>query len=117
MIVGNMASELSESVRRQIVILSNEGLSQCQIMARLKVSKGAMHGILKCFAETGSVVSKARSGKVTTPIEDQYIKLSSLRDRKATSSQIQNLLNKERKTAKVLSKEGLLWSQRKSSSF
>uniref|UniRef100_A0A0E9WIF3 Transposase Tc1-like domain-containing protein n=1 Tax=Anguilla anguilla TaxID=7936 RepID=A0A0E9WIF3_ANGAN len=35
---------------------------------------------------------------MTTPSEDQYIKLSSLRDRKATSSQIQNLLNKERKT-------------------
>lgn len=43
-----------------------------------------MHGSLQRFAETGSVVSKARSGrpKVTTPSEDQYIKLSSLRDRK-----------------------------------
>ena len=100
MIVGNMASELSESVRHQIVILSKEGLSQCQIMARLKVSKGAVHGTLKRFAETGSVVSKARSGrpKVTTTSEDQNIKLSSLRDRKVTSSQIQNVLNKERKT-------------------
>uniref|UniRef100_A0A3B4XIU1 Paired domain-containing protein n=1 Tax=Seriola lalandi dorsalis TaxID=1841481 RepID=A0A3B4XIU1_SERLL len=93
-----MALELSDSVRSQIVILSKEGLSQRQIMARLKVSKGAVHGTLKRFAESGSVVSKARSGrpKVTTPSEDQYIKLSSLTDRKATSSQIQNLLNKER---------------------
>lgn len=35
---------------------------------------------------------------MTTPSEDQYIKLSSLRDRTATSAQIQNLLNRERKT-------------------
>uniref|UniRef100_A0A3B4XSX8 Transposase Tc1-like domain-containing protein n=1 Tax=Seriola lalandi dorsalis TaxID=1841481 RepID=A0A3B4XSX8_SERLL len=59
-------------------------------MGRLKVSKGAVHGTLKRFGETGSVVSKARSGrpKVTTPSEDQYIKLSSLRDGKATSTRI-----------------------------
>lgn len=56
-------------------------------MVRLKVSKGAEHGTLKRFAETGSVVSEARSvrPKVTTQLEDQYIKLSSLRDRKAAS--------------------------------
>lgn len=58
-----MASELSESVRNQIVILSKEGLSQRQIMARLQVSKGAVHGTLKRAAETGSVASKARSGR------------------------------------------------------
>ena len=87
MIVGNMASG------SQIVILSKEGLSQCQIMARLNVSKGAEHGTLKHFAETGSVISKTRSGrtKVSTPSEVQYFKLSSLRDRKVISSQIQNL--------------------------
>ncbi|KAF7656992.1 hypothetical protein LDENG_00033420 [Lucifuga dentata] len=69
-------------------------------MARLKVSKGAVHGTLKRAAETGSVASKARSGrpKVTTPSEDRSIKLCSLRDKKVTSSQIQNLLNKKRKT-------------------
>ena len=100
MIVGNMASELSESVRSQIVILSKEGLSQCQIMARLNVSKGAEHGTLKHFAETGSVISKTQSvrTKVSTPSEVQYFKLSSLRDRKVISSQIQNFLNKEHKT-------------------
>ena len=54
-----MASELSESVRSHIVILSKKGLSQCQIMARLKVSRGAVHETLKHFAETGLVVSKA----------------------------------------------------------
>ena len=43
-IVGNMTSELSESVKSQIAILSKEGLSQCQIMAGHKVSKGAVCG-------------------------------------------------------------------------
>ena len=55
MIVGNIASGLSESVRSQIVILNKQGLSLCQIMARLKVSKGAVFGTLECFAETRSV--------------------------------------------------------------
>ena len=36
--------------------------------------------------------------KFTTLSEDLYIKFSSLRDRKATSSQIQNWLNKQSKT-------------------
>ncbi len=62
--VGNMTSELSEGVRSQTVILNKEGLSQCQIMTRLEVCKGAVHGALKRFAETGSVVSKTQSGRL-----------------------------------------------------
>ena len=58
MTVGKMASELSGSVRCQIIILGKEGFSQCQIKARLKVSKGAVQ---KRFAVTGSVVSKAQT--------------------------------------------------------
>lgn len=59
----------------------------------IKVSKETVHGTAKCFADTGSAVSKAQSGrpKVTKQPEDQYIKLSSLRDRKATSPEIQGL--------------------------
>ena len=70
-----MASEQSSSTskRSYIVILNEEGLPQCQITARPKVSKGAENGALNGFAETGSVVFKARSVtlKVTTPSEDQ----------------------------------------------
>lgn len=40
--------------------------------AGLKVSKGAVHVTLKCFTETGSVVS----GVTTTPLKDQFIELS-----------------------------------------
>lgn len=42
-----MASDISESVRNQIVILSKEVLSQSQVMARQKVLKGAGHGTPK----------------------------------------------------------------------
>lgn len=57
-IVGNKASELSKSIRGQGIILSIEGPSQHQIIARLKVSKGAGHGTLICLVESGSVISK-----------------------------------------------------------
>lgn len=52
-------------------------LSQPEITARLKVSQRPVHVTLKHIADTVSVVSKARSGKpkVTTPSENQYIKL------------------------------------------
>lgn len=64
-----------------IVSPIKERVLQHQIMARLKVTNGAVDVTSKCFTETGSVVSKAQSGifKVTTPSEDQYIKLSSVR--------------------------------------
>lgn len=45
----------------QIVIPSREVLSQWQIVATLKVSKGAVHETLKFFAETESVVSKGQT--------------------------------------------------------
>ena len=50
------------------------------VKPQLQVSKGAVHVTLKHFAETESAVSEARSDRpeVTTPPEDQYIKLSSL---------------------------------------
>lgn len=57
-----------------------------------------MDGSLKHFVESGSVVSKAQSGKqkVTALSEDQYIKLRSLRDRKTTL--VQNLLFEDSNT-------------------
>lgn len=70
-------------VRSQTVSLSNQWLCHfvlCYIMSRLKVSD--VNGTLKHFTETGSDVSKARSGRATvsSPSEHQYIQLSSLRD-------------------------------------
>ena len=41
-----MVSEVVESIRSQIVTLSKQGLSQYQIISRLKVCKGAVYGTL-----------------------------------------------------------------------
>lgn len=83
----------------QAVFVSKKRLSLHQIITRLKVSKGAVHGALKCFKESVGSPVKALSDtpKATTSSEDQYIMLTSLRDRKTTSSQIQNSLNKKHK--------------------
>lgn len=43
------------TVGNSVVVLGKEGLYWCEIMYRLMVSKGAVPGALKCFAETGSV--------------------------------------------------------------
>lgn len=55
-----MASKLCGRVKSQIVNLSKEGLSQHQMMAGFKVSKGAVQGTLKLFAES-ELVSKHES--------------------------------------------------------
>ena len=68
-------------------------------MARLKVSQGAGHGT-KALQKLDRLHPKHNhaEAKVTTQIEDQYIKLSFLSTRKAIGSQIQNLMNKKYKT-------------------
>lgn len=60
---GKQTSELR--VRSQIVTVSKEELSQCHIMAGLKLSKEAVHGAVKHFVETGSVWSKAAKREQT----------------------------------------------------
>ena len=57
------------------------------------------------FPQPGSVPSKTPSGrqKVTTPSEEKYNKLSSLRDRNLNPSQLQSSLKNARlQLAKVL---------------
>lgn len=80
-----MTSEQSEHVRNMTGVISREQLSQRQTTARQKVSKEAVPSTLKYFAETLSAVSKVQISKpkVATTLEDQYIKLCSLTDRKA----------------------------------
>lgn len=94
---GNMHSDLCTIRSHFFVILSKEKLSLLQSKSRLdrRLDLGPKH-----LTAAGSVASKARSErpKVTTLSEDRYIKLGSPRDGAATSSQMQDLLNKEHKT-------------------
>ncbi len=41
-ILGKMAKDLSEGVRGQVIALTNEGYSQRQVAAKLRVSKCAV---------------------------------------------------------------------------
>lgn len=64
--------------------LYKEGLLQGQIIARLKVSRWAVKGTKTLCRNSINCIQS-----MTTPSEDQYTKLSSLRVRKAPSSPIQ----------------------------
>lgn len=85
-IVRKMASELNESVRSQIVILSKEQLSQLHFTVTLT----AVHGTLLCcfWHKLDQLHPKHNRAeqKVTIPAKDQYIK----HGRETTSSLIQN---------------------------
>ena len=93
-----MAKDLSEGVRGQIIALTNEGYSQREVAAKIGVSKGAVQRTLERFRKTGSYASRPKSGRprCTTKQEDQFIKLTSLRNRKATAGDIQLTINNTR---------------------
>ena len=85
-----MAKDLSEGVRGQIIALINEGYSQGQVAAKVGVSEGGVQRTVERFRKTQSYSSLPRSGRPrsTIPQEDQFIKLTSLRNRRATASDI-----------------------------
>ena len=90
-----MAKELSEGVRGEIMALIKEGLSHRQIAARMRVSKGAVQRTAERFTRTNAYSTLPRSGrpKCTTPQQDRFIKITSLRNRRATAGNIQALVN------------------------
>ncbi|XP_028418798.1 uncharacterized protein LOC114544324 [Dendronephthya gigantea] len=92
-----MPKDLSEGVRGQIIALTNEGYSQQQVAAKLGASKGGVQRILERFKKTQSYSSLSKPGRprITTR-EDQFIKLTSLRNRRATASVIQSSINATR---------------------
>ena len=118
-----MAKDLSEGVRGQIIALTNEGYSQQEVAAKMGVSKGAVQRTLERFRKTGSYSSWPKSGRPrsTTKQEDQFMKLTSLCNRKATAGDIQLTINntREQPISKANSQEkiGCMWPQRKSGTF
>ena len=75
--------------------LIKEGLSHRQIAARMRVSKGAVQRTAERFKRTNAYSTLPRSGrpKCTTPQQDRFIKITSLRNRRATAGSIQALVN------------------------
>ena len=90
-----MAKDLSEGVRGQIIALINKVYSQRQVAAKVGVSKGSVQRTVERFRKTQSYSGLPKSGRPrsTSPQEDQFIKLTSLRNRRATASDIQSSIN------------------------
>nr|XP_054769591.1 uncharacterized protein LOC129277439 [Lytechinus pictus] len=91
--------QLSLETRQSIVVLRKEGYSMREIAGKLKISIHADHYSLKRKeASTGSNGDRRRSGrpKTTSPAEDKYIRVSSLRNRCLTCPQITADLNNTR---------------------
>ena len=104
--------KVNKGVIRQIAILSNDGAFSASNHGRA----GALNSKTLCRNWIKGKPS------VTTPSEDQYIRLRRLRVRKMTSSLIQNLPNKEHDSnhQKNCEEKAVLrvsGSQRMSSSF
>lgn len=90
--------ELSIDTRSAIITLNKEGKSERQIASQLKVSKNAVHRALERYRATSSNLSKSRSGrpKVTSSTDDQFIVLSSKRNKRKTPEEIRAELNQRR---------------------
>ena len=65
---------LSEVQRSPIIALHNEGLSERNISAKLKVSKTAVHQSIKKFEQYGSYKDLPRSGRPRKPtVRDDHV--------------------------------------------
>lgn len=73
-------------------------LTSAVIVGNTNHLRGVLHRALKPFVETGLVLFQARPGgeKVITTSEDQYVRICTLGDRKATSLQILKVKRKKK---------------------
>lgn len=90
------AREISSEVRSAIVVLHNEGKSEREIASQLKLSKTCVHSTITRYRETGSFQDRPRSGRprATTSSEDNFIVVTSKRNRRLTAPEIRVEVNK-----------------------
>lgn len=88
--------EINIETRSAIVTLHNEGKSEREIASQLKLSKTCIHRTIIRFKETGSFQDFPRSGRprATTSSEDQFIVITSKRNRRLTAPKIRAEVNK-----------------------
>jgi transposase len=86
--------------RESILVLRNEGYSMREIVKTLKITYNDVYYSLHRTAQTGSNQHRKRSGRPQCTIEqeDNYIIVSSLRNRRLTSPQLAASLNSTFKT-------------------
>ncbi|MGH0115834.1 UNVERIFIED_CONTAM: hypothetical protein FKN15_054190 [Acipenser sinensis] len=87
-------ARLSTATRHKVVLLHQQGLSQAEISRQTGVSRCAVQALLKKHKETGNVEHRRRSGRPRklTAADERHIMLTSLRNRKMSSSAISSEL-------------------------
>ena len=85
---------------QSIPVLGNEGYSMREIDKKLKISYNTEYYSRHRTEQTGSNQNRKRCGssRCTTEQKEKYIRVSSLRNRRFTSSQLAASLNSTRKT-------------------
>ena len=82
-----------------------------KLLQRWEFQKGAVQRTLERFRKTDSYFSRPKSGRPrsTTKQEDQFIKLTSLHNRKATAGDIQLTINNTREQPSAKQQSGEDW--------
>ena len=88
-------AEISVGKRHSVITLRKEGYSVRQIAGKLNISRNGVHNIIKRFDTEGRIVNKAGRGRkrCTSQQQDNYLRVSSLRERRLTSSDLTRQLN------------------------
>lgn len=91
-------AEISLATRSAIITLHNEGKKLREIASQLKVSLKGVYSTIERYKSTGSLEDRKRTGrsKATTSAEDQYIIVTSKRNRRLTAPEIHVDVNKSR---------------------
>ncbi|XP_062891673.1 uncharacterized protein LOC134339252 [Mobula hypostoma] len=87
-------ARVSIATRHKVVILHQQGLSQAEISRQTGVSRCAVKALLKKHKETGKIEDQKRSGRPRklSAAEERYIILTSLLNRKKSSTAISSEL-------------------------
>ncbi|KAG7474592.1 hypothetical protein JOB18_013095 [Solea senegalensis] len=87
-------ARLNTATRHKVVVLHQQGLSQAKISKQTGVSRCAVQALLKKHKETGNVEDRRRSGRPRklSVADERHIMLTSLQNRKMSSSAISSEL-------------------------
>ena len=88
---------VSVDTKWQVIGMSKTGMSDRSIGTALNVSKTCVENTVKRFKESGTVIEAPRSGRPrkTSPRQDHKLIILSRKNRNASASDLQGMLNSE----------------------
>ena len=88
--------KISISDRNRIIVLHEVGYSQVNIAKGVNCLRASVQKIVKKYNETGDVVDKKKSGrpKKLSLRDEQFLKITALRNRKRVSTELVQDLKK-----------------------